>query len=193
MDGVGGFAVGAGLIAGPGAPVVAAVSRFGPVLVLWGLDGAVEEVAEGAFRLAGYGARWVGVQASAGREAMAAAAEALGPTPAEVVAVTLRPGLDDAAVASLGIGRSRGRAVSRLTSAAVECGARGILCALGDLGVVAQVAPESERFAAGVATAEEARSAMQRGASYVVVEWAAVGGSDPREALRRFWEAASQS
>jgi orotidine-5'-phosphate decarboxylase len=169
--GVAGYAVGPDLLAGPGAAAVGALSRIGSIAVLWAAHGDAGDVAAVCASLAGYGARWVAVHASAGEEAMAAGVEAVAATDTEVVAWTLDAGLDDSQVTGLGVGRSRGRVVSRLAASAGRAGAGAIACAVGDLGVVAQVAPDLTRIAIG---AVEPGDALERGADFVVVSAAAV-------------------
>jgi orotidine-5'-phosphate decarboxylase len=179
LRGAAGFVVGPGLIAGPGPATIAAVSRYGPVLVSWGLHGTRQDVSTAGKRLAEYGARWVAVQAAVDDGTAVSIVDALRSGGVEPVATTLDPALDDARVASLGIGRSRGRAVSRLASAAAEAGFTTVLCSMVDLGVVAQAAPSLERIVEGVASANGVPEALDRGAAYVIV------GPELVEDLRR--------
>jgi orotidine-5'-phosphate decarboxylase len=162
--GVGGFAVGAEMLAGPGPAIVSALAGLGPVMVLAGLHGDSTSAAAAASRLVDYGASWVTVQAKDGPDLVAAVAA----TGVRVVAVTLRPGQGDAEVAALRLGQSRGKTVSRLAEIAAGAGAQGILCDFPDLGVVAQVAPAADRFV-GVSNAEEASQAVDRGATHLIV------------------------
>jgi hypothetical protein len=167
-EGVAGVVVGGDLLAGPGPAVIAALAATHAVLVLAGLHGDATRAATAARRYAEYGATWVTAQAADGPALVEAAAA----TGVRVVAVTLRHGQGDAEAASIG-GRSRGKAVSRLAEAAVRVGAKGVLCDVPDLGVVAQVAPGAARFvwAGGPA---DAVAAATRGAEYVIVDAAAV-------------------
>jgi orotidine-5'-phosphate decarboxylase len=167
--GVAGYAVGPDLLAGPGAPTVGAIARVGPVAVLWATHGDERGVAAACEGFASYGASWVAVHAASGREVMSAALEAVAGGDTEVVAWTLDGALDDARVAGLGLGRSRGRVVSRLSAAARDAGVRVVACALVDLGVVAQVAPGMARMAVGTRDASAAGEALERGADLVVV------------------------
>lgn len=169
QSGAAGFVVGPGLIAGPGPATIAAVSRYGPVLVSWGLHGTRRDVSTAGMRLAEYGARWVAVLAALDDGAAASTVAALRASGVEPVATTLDPALDDARVASLGIGRSRGRAVSRLATAAAAAGFTTVLCSTVDLGVVAQAAPALECIVEGVASLDRAEEAFDRGAAYVIV------------------------
>jgi orotidine-5'-phosphate decarboxylase len=144
--------------------VIAALAATHQVLVLAGLHGDATRAATAARRYAGYGATWVTTQAADGPALVEAAAA----TGARIVAVTLRHGQGDAEAASVG-GRSRGKAVSRLAESAVRAGAEGVLCDLLDLGVVAQVAPDTARFV-WVDGPADAVGAAERGAEYVIVD-----------------------
>jgi len=168
--GTSGFAVGQDLLAGPGPAVISGLN--GDVLVLAGLHGAAAAAAAAARRLRGYGATWVTVQAIDGPGLV----EAIAATGVGVVASTMRHGQDDAEAAKVA-GRTRGKVVSRLAGVAVAAGAGGVLCDLSDLGVVADVAPGASRFV-WVDTPEEAVEAAGRGASYLIVDAAAVPAVD---------------
>jgi orotidine-5'-phosphate decarboxylase len=172
------------LLAGPGPAVVAALSAVTPVIVLAGLHGDPEDAAVAARRLFDYGASWVTVQAVDGIAVMRAVADAVGG--GLTMAVTLRPGLDDAAVAASRLGESRGRVVSRLAAAAGAAGVGAVICTVADLGVVHQVAPGMERVAWGAGTPAEAAQATTRGASGVILDAAVLAGRDPAEALAAF-------
>lgn len=161
---VAGFVVGPELLAGPGPAVVSALASQGPVMVLAGLHGDADRAATAARRFVEYGAHWVTTQAKDG-PGLVSAVVASG---VNTVAITLRHGQGDAEAASL-FGSSRGRTVSRLAEMAVGAGARGILCDLSDLGVVAQVADEIDRFV-WASTSVEAAEATERGATFVMVE-----------------------
>lgn len=165
LEGADGVVVGPELLAGPGPAALSALEGAGEVLVLAGLHGDPVRAAGAARRYSAFGATWVTVQAIDG-PGLVGAVVASG---AGVVAVTLRHGQDDAEAAAI-VGRSRGRAVSRLAETAAGAGAAGILCDLSDLGVVAQVAPGAERFA-WADTPEEALDAAARGADRVIVDW----------------------
>lgn len=173
--GVGGFSVGVDLLSGPGAPVVGAIARIGPVASLWAVHGDPEEVASACTRLAEFGARWVAVAASSGIDALAAGVASTSGTEAEIAAWTVEPGLDDATVAALGMGRSRGSAVSRAAKAARRAGVKTIVCGVRDLGVVAQVAQGVETIVVGAVSHSDVVEALDRGATFVVVPAAMVG------------------
>jgi orotidine-5'-phosphate decarboxylase len=173
--GVGGFAVGVDLLAGPGAPLLGAIARIGPVASLWAVHGDGDDVASACARLAEFGATWIAIAASSGSNALAAGVAATSGTAARVAAYTVEPDLDDAAVASLGLGRSRGAAVSRAAKAAHQAGVTTILCATRDLGVVAQVAESAETIVVGARAPGEVEEALDRGATFVVVPLAMVG------------------
>jgi len=172
------------LLAGPGPAVVAALSAVTPVIVLAGLHGDPEDAAVAARRLVDYGASWVTVQAVDGIAVMRAVVDAVGG--GRTMAVTLRPGLDDAAVAASRLGESRGRVVSRLAAAAGSAGVGAMICTISDLGVVHQVASGVERVAWGAGTPAEAADATARGAAGVILDAAVLAGRDPAEALAAF-------
>ncbi|OFW66862.1 MAG: hypothetical protein A2Z12_00785 [Actinobacteria bacterium RBG_16_68_21] len=179
-----GLVVTPALLAGPGPAVVAALAAIGPVLVLAGLHGEPEDAALAARRLVEFGASLVSVQSVDGPETMEAVAAAVGGP--RVLAVTLRPGLDDAAVAAARLGDSRGRVVSRLARAAAAAGIGAVLCSIPDLGVVGQVAPELSRFAWGARTGADAANAFARGATGAILDGTVLVGRDPAEALAAF-------
>jgi len=192
---VAGFAVGPGLIHGPGPGVVGAVARLGPVFAdakLHDIPGRVEAAAR---RLAEYGARWVSVHASGGSAMLAAAgagleAGARGDS-AGLLAVTVLTSLDASRTAAA-FGRSPGELVARLARLAAEEGADGIVCAPKELGVVAEVAPGLLRVTPGIRvggsgdegprTATPA-DALRRGADLLVIGAPIVAASDPAEAV----------
>jgi len=179
-----GVAVTQALLAGPGPAVVAALAAVAPVMVLAGLHGDPADAALAARRLVEYGAAWVTVQAVDGLEVMSSIVDAVGGE--RVMAVTVRPGLDDAALASARLGESRGRVVSRLASSAADSGVGAVLCAVPDLGVVHQVAPHAKRFAWGVDRPAVAEEAFGRGAAAVILAPGVVALPHATSALRSF-------
>lgn len=173
---VDGFAVGADLLLGPGPGVVGALARIGEVTTLFAIHGTPDVVGRAAGRLAGYGARRIAVHALVEGGAMEAAVVATAAAGSTVVAASLDVGIDDARAATLGLGGSRGAVVSRLARRAAEAGASGVLATLGDLGVVAQAAPELERMGIGISSLAGIDEARQRGADLIVVPADMVGG-----------------
>lgn len=179
-----GVVVTPGLLAGPGPAVVAALAAQAPVIALAGVHGDPGDAALAARRLVDYGASWVTVQAVDGIEVMASVVDAVGG--GHVMALTLRPGLDDAATASSRLGDSRGRVVSRLAASAAECGVGAVLCTRADLGVVGQVADGLGRFSWGVSTPEACADALARGASGVILDPVVLAGKEPADVFAAF-------
>lgn len=143
--GTAGTAIDSALLFGAGPAVIGALDELGPVLVIPPLSGSPAAVGAAAERLARFGASWITVASNAGVEAMGAAVTAVTGAGCRVAVETLPVGIDDAAAAAL-IGSARGRHVSRLVAAAAGAGVGGVVCAWGDLGVVAQVAPTLTRI-----------------------------------------------
>ncbi|HAX82046.1 MAG TPA: hypothetical protein DCY40_05730 [Actinobacteria bacterium] len=138
--GAAGAAIDSALLFGVGPAVIGALDELGPVLVIPPLSGSPAAVGAAAERLARFGASWITVASNSGVEAMRAAVAAVAGAGCRVAVETLPVGIDDAAAAAL-VGSARGRHVSRLVAAGAGAGVDGVVCAWGDLGVVAQVAP----------------------------------------------------
>jgi hypothetical protein len=166
--GAAGTAIDAALLLGVGPAVVAALDDLGPVLVLAPLSGSAGAVGGAAERLVRLGASWITVAATAGVGAMQAAVAAAGAAGCRVCAETLPVGLSDAAAAAL-LGGARGKHVSRLATAAATAGVDGILCSWGDLGVVAQVAPQLVRILDPGGETVQWAQAAGRGAGVLVL------------------------
>ena len=172
-----GCAVDAAVLIEAGPAVIAALDETGPVLALMPLSGSPATVARAAARLARYGASWVTVAATAGSGAIKAAVKAVAGTGARVVVETLPIGANDAAATAIAA-MSRGKLVSRLAVLAASADAAGVLCAVSDLGVVAQVAPGLVAVADGITDVAGLREAVKRGAAVVVLD-----GPEPLEAI----------
>ncbi len=183
-----GLVVTPALVAGPGPAVVAALAPLGPVMVLAGLHGDPDDGAAAARRLVDFGAAVVSVLAGGGTPVLEAVVAAI--TGDRVLAVTVWPGADDAAVAASRLGVSRGRAVSKIAAMAHRAGAGSILCEPGDLGVVDQVAPGARRIVWGVASPEAAAAVFDRGAAGVIIDPAVAAEGDAAAVVARFLAAA---
>lgn len=197
---VGGFKVGLELLMGPGPGTLAAVGDLGlPVFCDAKLCDIPATVEAAARQLGRYGARWVSVHAAGGRAMMEAARAGLetgsGQRPAGILAVTVLTSLDASGLAEVGMGESPGRQVSRLSRLAAAAGVEGVVCSVGELGTVAQVAPELLTVTPGIrpegtAPDDQARvatpgEAIQRGADLLVVGRPLTRASDPGEAAAR--------
>lgn len=163
-----GFAVDADLLAAVGPAVVSALDEVGPVLVGSALSGTPPVVGAAAARFGRLGASWITVASLAGAEAVRSAVAGVAGTGCRVVVETMGTTLGDAEVSAL-TGVARGRLVSRLAAMAAGAGAAGVWCALPDLGVVAQVAPDLVRVCPVGDDADEAGEAERRGAALLVV------------------------
>lgn len=156
IGGDAGFAVDADLVTGVGPAIVSALDGLGPVFVAAVVSGSPTIVGATISRLARLGATWVTVAGSAGPQAVAAAVAGVAGTGCSVAVHTIPIGLDDATVATL-TGSTRGKQVSRLAAVAAASGAKGVICAVPDLGVVAQVAPGLARIVDGDVWQEASR------------------------------------
>ena len=172
-----GSAVDAALLIEAGPAVIAALDETGPVFALLPLSGSPATVGRAAARLARYGASWVTVAATAGSGAIKAAVSAVAGTGARVVVETLPIGANDAAATAIAA-MSRGKLVSRLAALAASAEAAAVLCAVSDLGVVAQVAPGLVAVADGITDVAGLSEAGKRGAAVVVLD-----GPEPLEAI----------
>lgn len=199
---VAGFQVGAGLLAGPGPAVIGALARVGPVLADAALHTIASQAGAAARRLGEFGARWVTAHASGGVAMLEAAAEGLAEgaagRDAGILAITVPTGLDGAALAAAGLGGRPGKLVSRLARLAAAAGAEGSVCAVQELGVVAEVAPGLRRVVAGVrgegaspddhARVSTWEDAARRGAHQVVAGRPILSAEDPAVAAAQIAE-----
>ena len=163
-----GFAVDDDLVTGVGPAIVSALDELGPVFVAAVVSGSPVIVGATLARISRFGATWVTVAASAGSEAVGAAVAAVAGTGCRVAVHTIPVGLDEAAVGSLA-GSTRGRLVSRLATVAAAAGAAAVVCAVPDIGVVAQVAPGLVRIVDAGADPDGWREASRRGAEVLVL------------------------
>ncbi len=194
---VAGFKVGLELLMGPGPAVVAALAADGAAVFadakLHDIPTTVQRAARQLGRL---GARWVTVHASGGSAQLEAAVDGLSSgaagRAAGVLGVTVLTSSGDDTLAEIGVGGTTGKQTARLARLASRSGAEGVICAVKELGVVAEVAPSLTRVTPGirpagtdahdqrrVATPEEA---LARGADYLVIGRAITAASDPAAA-----------
>lgn len=174
---VGGFKVGLELLMGPGPATVAAVRELGlPVFADAKLHDIPNTVERAARQLGSLGARWVTAHGSGGASMLEAAvgglAEGAGGHPAGILAITVLTSLGPADLAATGINGTPGRQVARISRLAAASGVEGVVCAVKELGDVAQVAPELVRVTPGIRSADDSHDDQSRVA-------------DPAEALRR--------
>ena len=194
---VAGFKVGLELLMGPGPATVAALAADGSdVFADAKLHDIPTTVERAAAQLGRLGARWVTVHAAGGlvqlEAAVAGLAAGAGGRTAGVLAVTVLTSFDDATLAEVGVQGTTGRHTSRLAKLARRSGAEGVVCAVRELGVVAQAAPDLVKVTPGIRPAgndpdDQKRvatpaEAMARGADYLVVGRPITRASDPAAA-----------
>ena len=189
---VGGFKVGPALLFGPGPGVIGVLARLGAVMADAKLHDIPAQVEEAAFRLGEYGARWVTVHASGGREMLRAAVAGLGAGSGDtggILGETVLTSVDSDGLTATGVRGGLGKMVTRMTRLCAEAGVEGVVCGARELGDVAQVAPDLLRVTPGirpdgpldgdrdrVVTPEEA---MARGAGLLVVGRPITAAPDP--------------
>ena len=174
---VAGVKVGLELLMGPGSAIVAALTDDGlDVFVDAKLHDIPTTVGRAARQLGRVGARWLTVHTGGGREQLVAAVEGLaegaGGRTAGVLAVTVLTSFDDATLAEVGVQGTVGRQASRLSKLAAATGCEGVICAVKELGVVAEVAPGLRRVTPGIRPAGDDADDQKRVAT-------------PAEAIRR--------
>jgi orotidine-5'-phosphate decarboxylase len=192
---VGGFKVGLELMMGPGPATVAAVAELGlPVFADAKLHDIPNTVSRAARQLGRYGARWVTVHALGSKAMMEAAVEALASvnSGAGILAITVLTSLGPDDLARTGLGNSPGKQVARLSKLAEEAGVEGVVCAVKELGDVAQAAPGLLRVTPGIrpagsdpddqARTAEPSAAIARGADYLVIGRPITAAPNPEEA-----------
>ncbi|HJU50933.1 MAG TPA: orotidine-5'-phosphate decarboxylase [Acidimicrobiia bacterium] len=200
---VDGFKVGLELLLGPGPATIAAVRQLGkPIFADAKLHDIPNTVGGAARQLGRLGARYVSAHAAGGQAMMEAAVEGLGEGasghPAGILAITVLTSIDDSTLRSTGVGGTPGEQVARLSRAASASGCAGVVCAVKQLGVVVQVAPELLRVAPGIRQpdsskddqmqASTAEEAVARGADIIVVGRPITRAADPKSAAAAFRE-----
>ncbi|MDX1448658.1 MAG: orotidine-5'-phosphate decarboxylase [Acidimicrobiia bacterium] len=189
---VGAFKVGLELLSGPGPGLVSAIAELGrPVFCDAKLHDIPNTVERAAANYARAGARWITAHAAGGPAMIAGAVSGAGSagTGTGILCITVLTSLSSADLAAVGQGDSVGRQVARTARLARDGGAEGVVCAVPELGDVAQVAPELFRVTPGirphgsavgdqrrVATPEEA---LARGADLLVIGRPITAATDP--------------
>ena len=156
---VGGFKIGLGLLHGPGPATIDALVRLQqPVFVDAKLHDIPSQVAAAAERLGKHGARWVTAHVSGGMDMLRAAVEGLtsGSSGAEagILGVSVLTSLDKADLERVGIQRSPGQLVGKMSKLAAASGCEGLVCSPQELNVVAQAAPGLVRVTPGIRPVE---------------------------------------
>ena len=194
---VAGFKVGLELLMGPGPAVVAALAGEGAdVFADAKLHDIPTTVQHAARQLGRLGARWVTVHAAGGSTQMEAAVEGLAVgaagRSAGVLGVTVLTSSGDDTLTEIGVNGTTGKQTARLARLAAGAGAEGVICAVKELGVVAEVAPALKRVTPGIRPAGSAahdqrrvatpEEAITRGADYLVIGRAITAAPDPAAA-----------
>lgn len=195
---VGAFKVGLELLTGPGPALVSAVAEIGlPVFCDAKLHDIPNTVERAATNLARAGARWITAHAAGGPAMISAAVRgaASAGTGTGILCITVLTSLSASDLAAIGLGDSIGRQVARTARLAQDGGAEGVVCAVRELGDVAQVAPNLFKVTPGirpqgvdghdqrrVATPEEA---LERGADLLVIGRPINADPDPVGAAQR--------
>ncbi len=189
---VGGFKVGLELMMGPGPGVVATVGELGlPVFADAKLHDIPNTVAGACRQLGRYGARWVSVHGTGSSVMLTAAVESLREANplGGILGITVLTSLDSGDLARVGINGTPGKQVSRISKLAASAGCEGVVCAVPELGVVAQSAPGLTRVTPGIRPAgagsdDQARvaspeEALARGADLLVIGRPITRAADP--------------
>lgn len=200
---VGGFKVGLELLMGPGPATLAAVRELGlPVFADAKLHDIPNTVERAARQLGSLGARWVTAHGSGGASMLEAAvnglAEGAGGHPAGILAITVLTSLGPADLAATGINGTPGRQVARISRLAAAAGVEGVVCAVKELGDVAQVAPDLVRATPGIRSADDSHhdqsrvadpaEALARGADWLVIGRSITRAPDPVQAAAQIGE-----
>lgn len=114
-----------------------------------------------------------------------------GAAPAGILGVTVLTSLDEASLARVGINRTPGKLVSRMTKVADASGCEGVVSSPKELAIVADIAPGLLRVTPGIRPVDrdddQARTmtpveAVERGADLLVVGRPITAAVDPGEA-----------
>ena len=195
-DHVDGFAVGPGLLFGPGPLIISALVRLGkPVVADARLLDSPDRTQAAARQLGKHGARWITAHIAGGREMLAAAIEGLtegaGGAPSGVLGVTVLPFLDPDTLKRVGIDRTPGKLVAQRAKVAAKAGCEGVICPPSELAVVRDSAPSMLRIAdlAGAPTETVPTDLADRGADAVIVDASVTGARDSVAAAQALFRA----
>jgi orotidine-5'-phosphate decarboxylase len=198
---VGGFKVGLGLLHGPGPGTIDALVRLDrPVFADAKLHDIPSQVERAAERLGMHGARWITAHVGGGAAMLEAAVAGLdrgsGHAKAGILGVSVLTSLVAGDLERIGIQRTPGQLVGKMSKVAAATGCEGLVCSPRELNVVAQSAPDLLRVTPGIRPVEteddQARTAtpteaIQRGANLLVIGRPITGADDPAEAAALIW------
>lgn len=191
-----GFKVGLGLLYGPGPGTIDALVRLDrPVFADAKLHDIPSQVERAAERLGTHGARWVTAHVGGGLAMLEAAVAGLergsGQAEAGILGVSVLTSLHAADLERIGIARSPGQLVGKMSKVAASSGCEGLVCSPRELNVVAQAAPDLLRVTPGIRPVEivddQARTAtptdaIARGADLLVIGRPITAAEDPAAA-----------
>jgi orotidine-5'-phosphate decarboxylase len=157
-------------------------------------------VERAANRLADHGARWVTAHISGGEDMLAAAVAGLkqgaGSSAAGILGVSVLTSLDESDLQRVGIQRTPGQLVGKMSKVAAAAGCEGVVCSPEELNVVRQAAPGLLRVTPGIrptqvdddqARVATPRDAMERGANILVIGRPIAAAEDPAAAAAAIW------
>lgn len=198
---VGAFKIGLGLLHGPGPGTIDALVQLGkPVFVDAKLHDIPSQVEAAAERLAIHGARWVTAHVGGGFHMLEAAVEGLsrGAAQAEagILGVSVLTSLDKFDLERIGIQRSPGELVGKMSKVATAAQCEGLICSAHEINTVKQAAPSLKTFVPGIRLGshsdDQSRTAtpsdaLARGASFLVIGRPIIAASDPPAAANAIW------
>jgi orotidine-5'-phosphate decarboxylase len=193
---VGAFKVGLGLLHGPGPGTIDALVRLDrPVFADAKLHDIPSQVERAAERLGTHGARWVTAHVGGGATMLEAAVAGLergsGHAKSGILGVSVLTSLTASDLERIGIQRSPGQLVGKMSKVASASGCEGLICSARELNVVAQSAPDLLRVTPGIRPVEsnddQARTAtptdaIARGADLLVIGRPITAADDPAAA-----------
>ncbi len=198
---VGGFKIGLGLLAGPGPGTIDTLARLGrPIFADAKLHDIPSQVERAANRLADHGARWVTAHISGGHEMLEAAVSGLkqgaGGAASGILGVSVLTSLDESDLNRIGIQRTPGQLVGKMSKLAAATGCEGVVCSPEELNVVRQAAPGLLRVTPGIRPQpvddDQTRvstplHAIERGANILVIGRPITAAEDPAAAAAAIW------
>jgi orotidine-5'-phosphate decarboxylase len=193
---VGAFKVGLGLLHGPGPGTIDALVRLErPVFADAKLHDIPSQVERAAERLGNHGARWVTAHVGGGAAMLEAAVSGLdrgsGHARAGILGVSVLTSLTPSDLERVGIRRTPGQLVGKMSKVAAASGCEGLVCSPQELNVVAQAAPALLRVTPGIrpvatdddqARTSTPESAIARGAHLLVIGRPITQADDPAAA-----------
>lgn len=202
---VGGFKVGLGLLHGPGPGTIDALVRLDrPVFADAKLHDIPSQVERAAEKLGNHGARWVTAHVGGGQDMLAAAVAGLakgsGHAKSGILGVSVLTSLAAPDLERIGIQRSPGQLVGKMSKVAFAAGCEGLVCSPQELNVVAQSAPDLLRVTPGIRPIDveddQARTAtpaeaIEKGADLLVIGRPITGADDPAHAAESIWTSMS--